>query len=119
MDAALRNIADMHLHVGQTSSLDAVPQGKACVGEARRIHDQAIEPLVDSLVDAINRFTLSVGVEDFQLVGVVVSMAPQRSVESAGVVEPYISGSRRPRNVRLAPCNSDLHHCGFRSVCTD
>src|SRR5262245_35592159 len=24
---------------------------------------------------------------------------------SAGVVEPYISGSRRPRNVRLAPCN--------------
>ena len=31
VDAALRNIADMHLHVGQTSSLDAVPQGKACV----------------------------------------------------------------------------------------
>jgi hypothetical protein len=61
-------MADMHLHVGQTRSLDAVPQGKACVGEASWIHDQAIEPLVDSLVGAINRFTLYIGVEDFQLV---------------------------------------------------
>jgi putative tryptophan/tyrosine transport system substrate-binding protein len=30
---------------------------KACVGEARRIHDQAVEAFVDSLVDAINRFS--------------------------------------------------------------
>src|SRR5262249_19250119 len=72
---------DVHLHVWQTRSLDAVPQGKARVGKARRIHDQAVEAFVNSLVDTINRFTLAVCVEDFQLVGVIVSMAPQHSVE--------------------------------------
>jgi hypothetical protein len=44
-------------------------RGKARVGKARRIHDQAVEAFVDSLIDAINRFPLDVGVEDFQLVG--------------------------------------------------
>jgi hypothetical protein len=39
------------------------------------------EALIDRLVDAINRFPLDVGVEDFQLVGVLKSMALQHSVE--------------------------------------
>src|SRR6516164_2070144 len=81
VDVTLRNTADVHLHVRQTRPLDAVLQSKARVGKARWIHDQAVEAFVHSLVDAINRFTLDVGVEDFQLVSVVVSMAPQHSVE--------------------------------------
>jgi hypothetical protein len=63
VNIALGDAADMHLDVRQTPSLDAVLQGKARVSKARRIHDEAVAAFVDSLVDAIDRFALDVGVE--------------------------------------------------------
>ena len=63
VDVAFCDIADVHLDIGQGGALDAVFERITRVGEARGIHHEAIEALVDRAIDAVDRFALDVGVE--------------------------------------------------------
>ena len=80
---------------GKCRALDAVLQGIAGIGEASRIHDQPVEALIDSLIDAIDRLAFDVGVEDLQPVAVVARMALQHGVQ--------VGGSCRAVDLRFAP----------------
>jgi hypothetical protein len=79
VNIALGDIADVHLDIGQVSALDAVLEGKAGVGEPSRIHHQAVEAFVDCPIDAIDRLALDVGVEDVEVVAMLIG-ASSRSV---------------------------------------
>jgi len=63
-DVALCNAADVYLHIRQSCPLNAVFQGKACIGEAGRVHHQTVETFVSCLIDTVDRFAFDVGVED-------------------------------------------------------
>jgi hypothetical protein len=81
VDIALRNAADVYFYIRQRGPLDAVLQGKPRIGKAGRIHNQAIEALIDGTIDAVDRFAFDVGVKDFQVVAVLLSMALQHGVK--------------------------------------
>ena len=74
-NVALCDTTDVHLHVWQRCSLDAVLQGEARVGKTSRVHHQTVDALISCLINAVNRLALEIGVEDLQLVAVILSVA--------------------------------------------
>src|ERR1700733_9697185 len=58
VDAALCNIADVNLYIGQAGPLNAIFQCKAGISEACRIHHQSLKALIYGLIDTIDRFRI-------------------------------------------------------------
>lgn len=90
----------VHLDIGQRHALDAVAQRVTRVIEAGRIHDQAVDAVVQGLVDAIDGLALDVRVEDLELV-----------LPGAGVpLEHRVEFARRGGAIELGLTFAEVNH---------
>ena len=95
MYVALGDAADMHLYIWQAFALDAVFQGVTGVGEPRRVHDKPVGAFIHALIDAIDRLALDVGVENAEMIAVILCMSLKHGVE--------LGGNRRSVDLRFSP----------------
>ena len=71
----------MHFHIGEPHTLHAILQGIAGIGEACRVHDEAIDPALRRLIDAIDGVPFDVGIVDGSFIAVGVRMVVQHGIE--------------------------------------
>jgi hypothetical protein len=84
----LGDAADVHLHIRQARTLDTVLQCLPGVGKARRVHDEPVRAIIHRPIDAVDRLTLDIRVEDVEMVATLQSVALELGVELRRVVVP-------------------------------
>jgi hypothetical protein len=74
-------VFDVYLEVGYASATDAVGDSLPGIGEAARVHDEAIHPILDRPINAVDARALVVGLKEREVVSVALSVVAHHGVQ--------------------------------------